>query len=128
MNKEILIIDHNKLTRNLLMAALNEHHVEVLTDGRAALKRLEEGKRPDLIIMDADLPDQPDWQLVEQLSHHQVFSSIPLMVMSDGCEEEIRTRGIANRVMDYFPKPFNADSVVRSVENIFFSSAMGPIY
>ena len=128
MNKEILIIDNNRPTLNLLKSALNEHHVEVLTDGKSVLKRLEEGSCPDLIIMDPDLPDQPDWQLVEQLSHHQTFSSIPLMVLSDGCEEEIRSRVIANRVMDYFFKPFNPASVVRSVENIFFSHAAGPVY
>ncbi len=128
MHKEILIINHNKPMLNLLRKALNGHSVEVHTDGQAAMKRLEEGLSPDLIILDADLPDQPDWQLVERLSHHQEYASIPLMVLSDGCEEEIRTRSIANRVMDYFPKPFNMASVVRSVENMFFSFAMGPVY
>jgi DNA-binding response OmpR family regulator len=128
MNKEILIVERNKPTLNILKTVLNDHHVEVLTDGRSVLKRLEEGGCPDLIIMDPDLPDQPDWQLVEQLSHHHAFSSIPLMVLSDGGEEETRSRVVAHGVMDYFFKPFNPESLARSVENIFVSRAMGPIY
>jgi CheY-like chemotaxis protein len=129
MYKEILIIDKNKRTLNMLRSVLDEHHhVEVLTDGSSAIKRLEEGAYPDLIIMDPDLPDQPNWQLVERLSHDPCYSSIPLMVVSNRCEEETRDKVIANRVMDYFFKPFNPISVLRSVENIFVSRAMGPVY
>jgi DNA-binding response OmpR family regulator len=129
MRKEIMIIDDSKPTLSMLYAILKTHHkVESYADGLSAMRRLSDGAQPDLIIMDPDLPDHPDWQLVKHLSTHYQYSSIPLMILSDGPEQETRQQVVANGVLDYHLKPFNPISLMRSVDNILMSTAMGPIY
>jgi len=129
MCKEIMIIDDSRPTLNMLQSILKTHHnVESYPDGLSAMRRLREGGQPDLIIMDPDLPDHPDWELVKHLSSHYQYASIPLMVLSDRPEHETRQQVVANGVMDYFLKPFNPISLMRSVDNILMSTSMGPIY
>jgi len=124
-----MIIDDSKATQYMLQSVLkSQHTVVALSDGAGALKWLQEGSIPDLIIMDPDLPDQPDWGLVRQISTDHRYSSIPLVVLSDHDEEETRARVIDHGVTDFFLKPFNPISLMESVENILASHAMGPIY
>ncbi|NJO68063.1 MAG: response regulator [Bacteroidetes bacterium] len=58
MAKLILIIDDDPLIRQLLNSYLNKSYIiELKNDGQQALHWLKSGKKPDLILLDMEMPE-----------------------------------------------------------------------
>ncbi|HLO81995.1 MAG TPA: response regulator, partial [Chitinophagaceae bacterium] len=69
MKKEILIVEGSKAMRFLLHTIFKKHYKVVsVPDGISAMYFLRQGNKPDLIVLDPELSDMPDWELVKHLS------------------------------------------------------------
>jgi two-component system chemotaxis response regulator CheY len=129
MRKEIMVIDDSPAIRYMLQTILKKHYKVIsVPDGVSAMYYLRQSAHPDLIIMDPELPDLADWELVRHLSGSHLYSSIPLMVISNESEEDTRSKSVLFGVMDFFLKPFNPISLLESVDNILVGNAMGKVY
>jgi DNA-binding response OmpR family regulator len=129
MRKEILVIDDSKAIRFMLHTILRKHYkVTSVADGVSAMYCLRKNALPDLIILNPDLTDFPDWELVKYMQTSHLYSSIPLLVLSNQPEEDIRVNSIKYGVVDFFQKPFNPLRLLESVDNILVGSALSKIY
>jgi two-component system, chemotaxis family, chemotaxis protein CheY len=128
MKKKILAIDDSKAIRFLLQTVLsNEYEVITAPDGCSAMYWLSKKNIPDLIILDAQLPDMQDWELVEQLSSSGLYSEIPLVVLSslDKIETEMKSKEYG--VLKTFNKPFNPVLLLDSLRQFFASKKTASI-
>ena len=108
MRKEILVIDDSKAIRFMLHTILRKHYkVTSVADGVSAMYCLRKNALPDLIILNPDMTDFPNWELVKYMQSSHLYSSIPLVVLSNQPEDEIRVNSIKYGVVDFFQKPFN---------------------
>ena len=83
MKKEILVIEGSKAMRFLLHTVLKKHYKVVsVADGMSAMFYLRESASPDMIIMDPEISDMPEWQLVKQLSLNSFYQHIPIVAIS----------------------------------------------
>jgi DNA-binding response OmpR family regulator len=129
MRKEILVIDDSKAIRFMLHTILRKHYkVTSVADGVSAMYCLRKNALPDLIILNPDLTDFPDWELVKYMQSSHLYSSIPLLVLSNQPEEDIRVNSIKYGVVDFFQKPFNPLRLLESVDNILVGSILSKIY
>lgn len=129
MRKEILVVDDSKAIRFMLHTILRKHYkVTSVADGVSAMYYLRKQMAPDMIIMNPNLSDFPDWELVRYLSGSHLYNSIPLVVISG--EDEDKTRSMADRynVSDVFLKPFNPLSLLEAVDNILIGNLVQKIY
>lgn len=129
MRKEILVIDDSKAIRFMLQTILRKHYkVTSVADGVSAMYCLRKNALPELIILNPDLSDFPDWELVRHLQSSHLFSSIPMIVLSNQSEEETRINSIKYGVVDFFQKPFNPLRLLESVDNILVGNTLSKIY
>lgn len=120
MKKKILAIDNSKAIRFLLQTVLGkDYHVVTAPDGCSAMSWLSKRNLPDVIILDAQLPDMEDWELVEQLASSGLYGEIPIIVISS-FEKSFASSKCAeyNNVDTYFVKPFNPLVVLETVKNV----------
>ena len=116
MKKHILAIDDSKAMRFLLQTVLGkDYQVITAPDGCSAMYWLSKRNLPDLIIVDAQLPDMGDWELVEQLVSSGIYRDIPLIVLSSLDKGVTQAKCLEYGVAEYFTKPFNPIDLVEAV-------------
>jgi two-component system, cell cycle response regulator DivK len=95
---KVLVVEDNALNLKLFCDLLRAHAFapEPLSDGRDALARAQ-ALRPDLIIMDIQLPHISGIALIEALKADATLRQIPVMAVTayaaKGDEERIRAAG-----------------------------------
>lgn len=119
MKKQILAIDDSKAIRFLLQTVLGkEYQVITAPDGCSAMYWLSKKNLPDLIIIDAQLPDMDNWELVEQLSISGLYRDIPMIVLSSLNKNETKAKCMQYGVAEHFTKPFNPIDLQAAVNKI----------
>ena len=96
--KTVLVVEDNELNLKLFCDLLRAHGyvAEPVRDGRQALARARE-LRPDLIIMDIQLPHVSGLELIETIKADAELAAVPIMAVTayaaKGDEERIRAAG-----------------------------------
>jgi two-component system cell cycle response regulator DivK len=115
--KKVLVVEDNELNLKLFCDLLRAHDYETVAvrDGREAVERAREF-RPDLIIMDIQLPHVSGLDLIGQIKGDDALRAIPIMAVTayaaKGDEERIRDAGAEG----YVSKPISVGRFVAAVE------------
>jgi two-component system, cell cycle response regulator DivK len=115
--KKVLIVEDNDLNMKLFNDLLEAHgyHTLQTRDGVEALKIARE-HRPDLILMDIQLPEISGLEVTKWLKEDDELRSIPVIAVTafamKGDEEKIRSGGCEA----YIAKPISVASFLRTVE------------
>ncbi len=82
--KTILIVDDEQTARHLLryVLQLDGYHILSANDAYDAIKLLETGERPDLIISDVMMPGMLGPDLVQHLATLPEFEHVPVILVS----------------------------------------------
>ena len=119
MAKRIMVVEDNDLNRKLFCDVLssNGYEVEPVADGKLVLRTAREAK-PDLIIMDIQLPGISGLDLIEAAKKEPDLASIPVLAVTafaaKGDEERIRDAGAA----DYLSKPVSIMPFMNAVNGL----------
>lgn len=110
----VLIVEDDKEIRELIRLYLvrSGFRVEEANDGVSAL-RVFESARPDLVLLDIQLPGTDGLALCEQL---RSVSNVPIVFVSARGEAEDIVYGLSLGADDYIPKPFDPAVVVARVK------------
>ncbi len=115
--KKVLIVEDNDLNMKLFNDLLEAHGYATLQtkDGMEAL-RLARQHRPDLILMDIQLPEVSGLEVTKWLKEDDDLRNIPVIAVTafamKGDEEKIRDGGCEA----YIAKPISVVSFMRTVE------------
>ena len=116
-SKKVLIVEDNDLNMKLFNDLLEAHGYNTLQtrDGVEALK-LARQHRPDLILMDIQLPEISGLEVTKWLKEDDDLRAIPVIAVTafamKGDEEKIRGGGCEA----YIAKPISVASFLRTVE------------
>jgi DNA-binding response OmpR family regulator len=115
----IIIADDDEIigeiARDALIAA--GHGAGLILDGEEALKIIK-ARRPDLVILDCNMPGLSGVLLVQELRNMTEFASLPVMMLTgrqSQRDEELARFAGAN---DYMKKPFDPEELVFRVEQL----------
>jgi two-component system, cell cycle response regulator DivK len=115
--KKVLIVEDNDLNMKLFNDLLEAHGYFTLQtkDGVEAL-RMARQHRPDLILMDIQLPEISGLEVTKWLKEDDDLRTIPVIAVTafamKGDEEKIRDGGCEA----YIAKPISVASFMRTVE------------
>lgn len=116
MAKTILIVEDNDLNMKLFNDLLQAHGYETMQtmDGRDVLQMVRE-RRPDLIIMDIQLPEISGLEVTKTLKADDSLKDIPVIAVTafamKGDEEKIREGGCEG----YIAKPISVPTFLETV-------------
>ncbi len=109
----ILVVDDAMENIQILHAALqDEHEVLFALDGSRALE-LAHTQHPDLILLDALMPDADGYVLCRELLAAPETADIPIVFVTALSSPEDETRALEAGAADFISKPVNA-AVVRA--------------
>ncbi|MDR0793867.1 MAG: response regulator transcription factor [Chitinophagaceae bacterium] len=116
MNKStILVIDDEPQTRKQLEIILESNEYKVVQAASSGLGiKLAANHRPELILLDIDLPDKDGHQTLAELRTWYSNAIIILSVMNS--EEDI-VKAFDNGATDYLTKPFRTTELLARIRN-----------
>jgi DNA-binding response OmpR family regulator len=119
--KTIVIVEDDDDFRWLvqkMLAGLDAGALELIgaPDGRSALSAIAD-RRPDLVILDLDLPDMNGWEVFMAMRQEPETAGIPVIILSSEGTRLDRSFGIqVAQVHDYLVKPCLPSRLRQSVE------------
>lgn len=91
----VLLVEDNPIDVKATLRAADEAgiraQIDVAGDGEAALRNLRldapAGRRPDLILLDLDLPGKHGLQVLQEVKAVDALRTIPVVVLTSSAEE-----------------------------------------
>ena len=136
---EVLLVEDNPADIRLTKEAFKEgefaNHLSVVTDGVEATDFLRRrggyvnAPRPDLILLDLNLPRKNGPELLEDIKSDPDLCRIPVMVLTTSHAEQDLDRAYRLHANCFITKPVDLDEfleVVRSIEHFWFGIARLP--
>jgi two-component system, cell cycle response regulator DivK len=116
-NGVILYIEDNIDNRTLIRRILTAEGYELKEAGNAA-EALELLKilRPDLILMDINMPDVDGYTLTTQIRAMSGFESVPIVALTANVMRGDRERSLEAGCDGYIQKPIDIDSLPQQIE------------
>ena len=119
MTGRILIADNvatNRIILKVKLAAAS-YDVAQLASGSELLAAAARNK-PDLIVIDAALPDCDSFELCQLLGKQPATAAIPVMMTTSDYDRNIRLRALQAGAQDILSKPFDDNVLLARVRNL----------
>lgn len=119
--EQILVVDDNELVLAMVTRELEAagYGVVPAANGYHMLRALQQGSRPDLIVLDVGLPDMDGRDLLAALKKDARTREIPVLVWSAGRNESDRRIALDLGAEDYVQKG-PPSALVPKIERILF--------
>ncbi len=120
LKAKILIVDDEPANIALLEDILEEQgyaYFRSTSDSRDALKMYEE-MRPDLVLLDLNMPHLDGFQVMEQLKELEQDSYAPILVLTAQSDRMTRIKSLEAGARDFIGKPFDLIEVKQRIANM----------
>ncbi len=125
---EILLVEDSlmdaRLTIGMLKKGKFRHRTTLVRDGLEAMAFLNRdtifanAPRPDLILLDLEMPRMDGRQVLVELDKRTEFKSIPVVVLTSSNAPEDREIGVSYQVDGYLIKPVNVDQFLELIQQL----------
>ena len=116
MNKRILVVEDQPDNRQIIRDMLASTDITEAENGEQALTAIAK-QRPDLILMDIQLPIMDGYEATRRIKADASLRSIPIIAVTShalsGEEKKARAAGCD----DYVPKPFSPRQLLAKVRH-----------
>lgn len=120
LNARILIVDDREENVELLEGMLTtEGYTSILgiTDPRETIA-MYEAYRPDLILLDINMPQMDGFQVMEKLNEVEKGDYIPVLILTAQQDDETRIRALSSGAKDFLSKPFHMIETMTRIRNM----------
>jgi diguanylate cyclase (GGDEF)-like protein len=113
----ILIVDDAPANIQILAEALRSRYlITVATSGAAALDLLQQGEKPDLVLLDIMMPDMDGYTVCRRIKRDPRIQEIPVIFVTARVETEDQQMGFNIGAVDYITKPFQIPLVLARIK------------
>lgn len=119
-SKNVLLVDDDELMRSSVQAileALGCVCVITASTGEEALRMLEEGLEPDLIILDMNMPGIGGSGTLPRL--RRLISDVPVLLSTGRTDQTALSLASAHPGVTVLPKPFGVRELQKHLETIW---------
>lgn len=104
----VLVIDDSEDIRKLATAILGkDFRVRTASDGRSGIEASLKPPRPDIIVLDLEMPGANGFEVCKAIKSNAATASIPVIFLTARGEEKFEAHGFAVGAVDYITKPIN---------------------
>lgn len=120
MLKKILYVEDNPRNMRLVRKLLEHAGYEVIEayDGLTGIAMAQDHK-PDLILMDVNLPDIDGLKATQRLKSMPSTGSIPVIALTANAMHGDKERCLAAGCDNYIPKPISKTTLLETVAHAF---------
>ena len=111
----ILAVDDSEDMLALVARALGEEYqVMTAADPGSAIEKAFGEPRPDLILLDIDMPDIDGFEVCRALKDEPATSAIPVIFLTGRSEQQSQAEGLALGAVDYISKTGTNATILKS--------------
>lgn len=123
---KILVIDDEPDLVSTVQCRLEWCKFEVVTagNGQEGLDKAEKEK-PDLILLDIDMPGMNGHEMLGHLRNRPEMKDIPVIMCTALCEADDIAKASSYGVVDYIAKPFDFSNLVEKISNVLGNKTVG---
>ena len=124
---DIWIVDDDTEMRDAIRLMLKVIGFEAIVypDARAAAQALLDGQRPDLMILDINMPEVSGLDLLEFVRRRPDWSRIPILMLSTEAADVTVDRAIFLGADGYVTKPVTMEELQRALDAALHKSKKG---
>lgn len=118
---KVLIVDDSPSVRHIMSKLIKNSGWEAFTakNGLEALNFLAEAEQlPDVILTDVEMPQMDGYELLSSIKHHQVFQTIPVIMITSRASQKHQQKAFELGVSEYMIKPFDDSVLVEKIKNL----------
>ena len=116
MQKLVFIIDDNDANLTVAASALEgEYRVLTMPSAQKMFSLLEK-KKPDLILLDVEMPEMSGLEAAVRLKENRQWKDIPVLFLTGYRDEKLLTEAENSGVLEVINKPFNPSELLERVK------------
>lgn len=116
----ILVIEDEELLRNLYseLLEMKGFHVETADDGKTALEHLNETRKPDLILLDLNMPEMDGVEFLKIIKSNDKLKRVPVILITGVIQVEKISAGLDLGAVGYIEKANSPVEVISKLDMI----------
>ena len=120
VKRRVLVVDDDREIVEMTRLILESGGYDVIPalSGEEALRNATR-QRPDLILLDINMPGMDGWETLKILKVDEATQAIPVAMFSIKLELRDKLQGLKQGAFDYITKPFSYDEILERVGRIF---------
>ncbi|TLV03051.1 hybrid sensor histidine kinase/response regulator [Dyadobacter luticola] len=118
VGRKILIADDDMRNIFALSAVLEDSgfKIEIATNGREAIKKLEEVPGIELVLMDVMMPEMDGIEATRKIREHNKWLKLPIIAVTAKAMQGDREQCMAAGANDYISKPVDIDKLLSLIK------------
>lgn len=114
----VMVVDDNPLNLLVTRKILEQEGARVMQAGGFddAQAQLQQGPRPDVILMDLHMPQVDGLEAMRRLSNQWGAALPPVLAVSGAVTEELQAMTTAAGMAGFVPKPFERATLLQAIE------------
>jgi putative two-component system response regulator len=110
MTKPVILAvdDATELLELMALALSTDYQVVTASDAGSAIEKSCADPRPDLILLDVEMPDVDGFEVCRAIKDEPNTASIPIVFLTGKTEAQAQVEGLQLGAVDYITKPINA--------------------
>ena len=124
MKRTIFVVDDSLSNLTMAADALGSHYaVRTIPSGKKTIELLEKIK-PDLILLDIEMPEMDGFDVLKYLKSSHKFKDIPVIFLTAKNDFPTEATALEMGVVDFISKPFNPAVLVNRIKHHIDISAI----
>ncbi len=121
MKKVWIVDDDQEMTEAIrLMLKLLDCEVTSFYDARTAARALQSGSRPELIVLDLNLPEVSGLDLLEFVRRRPESKDLPVIMLSSEAADVVVDQALAMGADGYVMKPVTLEELEKAMSQAFY--------
>ncbi|MGF1459754.1 MAG: response regulator [Leptolyngbyaceae cyanobacterium] len=126
----ILVVDDEPINRQVIRnhLAVKNYRVVSAASGPEALSLLEEGLRPDAVLLDIMMPQMTGFEVCRKLREQYPAHALPIMMLTAKNQVGDLVMGLSAGANDYFTKPISKSELLARLKTHLYLSKINQAY
>jgi twitching motility two-component system response regulator PilG len=118
IEKTVLVVEDSPTSRKVISMVLNKrgYAIEEAPTGGAALRKMET-MVPNIILLDAMLPDMTGYDILFRLKNDQRLKGVPVVMLTAKNNPVDRQKGLKGGSVAYLTKPFDPEKLLAVIDD-----------
>jgi len=116
LRKKIIYVDDVNYSLITVKNRLCEYYEIFPADSVVKMYEFLDFFKPDLILLDVNMPDIDGYEAIKGLKADKRFAEIPVIFLTGNSDRESVVKGLSLGAVDYVIKPFSATKLIESIE------------
>lgn len=123
--KKIVAVDDSGIILKMLTKVLGDkYEVHAFSTGKRALQFLKEkDRKPDLIILDIDMPEINGYEMLQMIKEKDHLESVPVIFLTSNSDKSHVVKAVAGGAKDYVVKPIDEEILMEKVSSLIDDEA-----